>query len=69
MARIVRQLRLLEYIGPEEWLEATVANSFVQLKKELGPNRTIKSNWVGEPELVQEINEFITPISLEADNG
>lgn len=60
MTDIVRVLRVIEYVGPRDWVEATVARA-VHGEKEVGPGRYIraatldqypeilKSPWGGEP--------------------
>jgi hypothetical protein len=37
--------RTLTYTGDEAWIRSNMERAFVQLKKELGAGRTIRSEW------------------------
>lgn len=44
--RFVRVLRVVEYVGPRDWVEETVAKS-IHGEKQFGPNQTIRAATVG----------------------
>lgn len=51
--KIVRVTRTLTYEGPESWVAKCQANSFVELRRELGEGKSITSNW-GPVEEIKE---------------
>jgi hypothetical protein len=51
--RIVRRLRILEYVGPEEWVNsqiehAGVKGTFIVDRRTSGVSTVIRSSWLGE---------------------
>ena len=57
----VRVLRVLEYVGPREWVERTLANS-IQGERRIGPDRVIRAATLGlYPEVLQNLPEDIRP--------
>lgn len=45
--RIVRIIRVLEYIGPEDWIDQTLSNSYVQDTRQFGPNKFVQQIAIG----------------------
>lgn len=54
MSDIVRVLRVIEYIGPREWVEKTVGNS-IHGTKTVQPNCEIRAATIGTyPEILSQ---------------
>lgn len=54
----VRVLRLLEYEGPRDWVEATLAQNAVKGTKDLGNGCVIREGMIGDfPVVVEEIKK------------
>ena len=54
MTDIVRVLRVIEYVGPRDWVERTVSNS-VHGTKDLGDGKEIRAATIGEfPEILRQ---------------
>jgi len=56
----VRVIRVLEYEGPRDWVEATLAQNAVKGTKNLGNGCVIREAIVGDfPVIVEEIKEAV----------
>lgn len=52
--KIVQRIRVLEYIGPESWVDGCKRRSFVQLFSALGKGKAICSSWSDPGELTED---------------
>lgn len=59
MQRIVRRLRILEYVGTEEFVNAAIERCTIKGLVACG-NGSIRSGWIGET------NEVLTDAELDA---
>ena len=54
---IVRVFRIIEYVGPRDWVERTVQNS-IHGTKNVGPGSVIKAVTIGTyPEILENVDE------------
>lgn len=61
MEKIVRVLRVIEYVGPQSWVESQVAGS-IQGERRFGPNneRIIRAATIGVyPEILENLPTVI----------
>lgn len=61
----VRVIRVLEYEGPRDWIEKTLANNVVKGTKDFGRGYTIREAIVGDfPTIVEEVKKEKLPYEL-----
>lgn len=61
----VRVLRVLEYEGPREWIEATLNTRAVKGTRDIGNGCSIREALVGDfPQVVEEPKEESLPVML-----